>query len=492
MNKRIVIVSIVFAIALSLRLYHLGFHDFWYDEIGTIGYAQYPWSNWNAPLYWILLHFWIKLFGISEFSLRFPSLIFSFLSVILVFFLGKSLFNRKIGIFASIFMGLSPFHLWYAQEARDYSMILFLGLLSSYFLYKALKDRQTGFWLFFILASIAGLYTNYFFIFLFTAQLLYIIVFLRPLRISIKHITAFLIIGLGFLPYLSRFLNKFFYIWGHFWIPQPSINSLAITVENFILGYNTSIIFYIIADVLAIIFFAIAIAKLRKRELKSEIFLCLFFFLVPIISAFLFSRIFFSVYLDRGLIIFSPYLYLILSLGIVSIEKRYLKISILVVLFSLLFISDYGYYKDWMPTSVAHHTGTYIKKPIKPLVRFIENNLDSDDILAFSNPSAMPSVRFYSKEKIPFYYFFDPQILDSSWKRPIQESKFYIPFYKINNLKFRRLWFVASNWARDGKLDGNSRAVKAWLDKNLKLKSAREFDGLWVFRYGKHTQSEKD
>src|SRR3989338_2125771 len=104
-------VLLLFSIFFFLRLYKLGYHDLWYDEICTIGYAKYPWGNWNAPLYWIILHFWIKIFGISEFSLRFPSLIFSFLSVILVFLLGKKLFGKQAGIIASIFIGLSPFHL---------------------------------------------------------------------------------------------------------------------------------------------------------------------------------------------------------------------------------------------------------------------------------------------------------------------------------------------------------------------------------------------
>lgn len=124
--KETAIIIFVFAVALALRLYHLGFHDFWYDEIGTINYVKHPWYNWNAPLYYILLHFWTKLFGISEFSLRLPSAIFSFLTVVTTFILGKNLFGKKAGILASVLIGLSSFHLWYAQEARDYSMVLFL------------------------------------------------------------------------------------------------------------------------------------------------------------------------------------------------------------------------------------------------------------------------------------------------------------------------------------------------------------------------------
>ncbi|MCK4809513.1 MAG: glycosyltransferase family 39 protein [Candidatus Omnitrophica bacterium] len=470
-----------FTILFLLRLYKLGYHDFWYDEIFTISYAKHPWSNWNAPFYWILLHSWIKLFGISEFSLRFPSLIFSFLSVILIFFLGRDLFNKRVGICAALIMGVSPFHLWYAQEARDYSLILFLGLLSSYFLFKAIKRGKAKFWLVFILSSVLGIYTNYFFIFLFIAQILYIFVFFKKLKLNLKNMIPFLIIGLCFLPYLERFLSKFFYVWGGFWIPCPSFKSIIITIETFILGYNVNSFLYLAAGILATIFFIRAMINLRDRGLRFNLIFCLFLFLIPIVSIFIFSKILFSVYLDRTFIIFSPYFYLILSLGIVSLGK-YLKLPMFVLFLFLLFTSDYAYFKDWMPTVLDHHMGTYIKKPVRPIVQFINRNRKKEDLVAFTNPCVAVPFKYYS-EKRGFYYFFDPEISDSSWGRPVRASKYRIPFHRINSLNFKRLWIIASNWARDGNLDENSSAVKGWLDENFKLSYSQKMDGVWIFRY---------
>ena len=475
----------LFFIFFLLRFYHLGFHDFWYDEVGSIGYARCPWFNWNAPLYWILLHFWIKLFGISEFSLRFPSLIFSFLSVILVFLLGRDIFDKKVGIIAGIFMGLSPFHLWYAQEARDYSMVLFFSLLSSWLFYRALSEDKFKLWLFFILVSLAGFYTNYFYIFLFFAQCLYL-VFFRRSRLNFKVIICLLIIALGFSFYLPRFLSKFYYIWGGFWIPEPGWKSLIITLENFILGYNGTTLLYLISDILMGLFFIFALVVIyKKKELRRNFVLCLILFFLPVLVTFFFSKVLFSIYLDRGLIIFSPYLYLILALGIVSLIKPIKVISCIILTF-LFLVTNCRYFKDELFIPFEHHTGTYIKKPIKPVIKFLKKEKKEEDIIAFTNESVIPSFMFYSQKRLfTFYYFFNPQIPSSSWQRPMRESKYCIPFYKINTLKFKRLWVIACNWARDGKLDENSCSVKDWLDENLILEFSQEFEGLWIFRYVK-------
>lgn len=478
----------LFFVFFCLRLYHLDYCDLWYDEISTINYAQYPWGNWNAPLYWIGLHFWTKIFGISEFSLRFPSLMFSFSSVILVFFLGKELFNKKIGFIAGIFMGLSPFHLWYAQEARDYSMLLFFGLLSSLLFYKALKGGRNRQWLFFIFVSFLGIYTNYFYIFLFLTQFLYLIFFKR-LRLKFKEIIVFLIIALGFCFYLPRFLNKFYYVWEGFWIPEPQWNSLLITLENFVLGYNGTSLLYFLSNILMVLFFIYALAAVyKKRELRQNFAFCLVLFFVPILTAFIFSKVFFSVYLDRGLIIFSPYYYLILAVGVEFVKKERLKLFSIIAIGALLCWGDYAYYSGQMHV-FSHSTGAFLKKPFKPIVKFIANNFSEDDIIGVTNigPPVIPSLSFYSGEKLSFYVFYYPGMIDPNWQRPIRESNFYIPYYKINKLNFGRLWVISSDGGeRRGGLDNNSLIVNNWFEKKYKLEFKQEFDGLWIFRYVKN------
>ena len=463
-NKRTAALWLCLSMALVfllLRLYNLGYHDFWYDEIGTIGYARYPWGNWNAPFYWILLHFWIRVFGLSEFTLRFPSAIFSFFSVVLTYFLGRNLFNKKVGLIASIFIGLSPFHLWYAQEARDYSMVLFFGTLSSYLFLKAIKEKGPKTWLFFSLVSIIGIYTNYFYIFLFLAQGLYL-AFIRKMKFNLKELICFLIIAAGFSFYLPRFLDKFNFVWAGFWIPRPTWRSLIITLENFILGYNGTFRLYLIADIFAGIFFISAIRQVKKEKTGHPFLFCAFLFFIPII--------------------FNIFYYLILASGIFHL-KKILNIILLPIMLIVISTADYRYFNDRIFTPPEHHIGTYIKKPIKPIAEFLNNNVGSEDIVGFANVSVIPSLEFYSRRRLSSYYFFDPKFPDSDWQRPMQESERCLPFYKIGRLKFKKLYVIFSNWERDGGIDENSQSVKDWLDNNLKLEFSRIFDGLWICIY---------
>jgi mannosyltransferase len=174
-------IVIVMVIAFVLRMYRLGANDLWYDEAYSIIISRGSWQCWNPPLYFAILHYWVGIFGMSEFALRFPSALFSIFGIYTTFLFGQRLFNFRIGLFSAILMSFSAFNLWYAQEARPYSLSVFLSVASTYFLYKALTETKRRFWGFFILSSFFLLYCDitYSSVVLLGAQLLSAAIFFR-------------------------------------------------------------------------------------------------------------------------------------------------------------------------------------------------------------------------------------------------------------------------------------------------------------------------
>lgn len=141
-NLHLITISAVFIVYLALRLYRLDYHDLWYDEVAMLRFIRYPFRQWNIYQFYFMQYFWTKAFGCSEFILRLPCALFSFFSIIMTYLLGRELFNKKVGFLATIFIGLSPFHLWYAQEARNYSMALFFGVVIQFFSGPCIKNQQ--------------------------------------------------------------------------------------------------------------------------------------------------------------------------------------------------------------------------------------------------------------------------------------------------------------------------------------------------------------
>lgn len=466
---------------LALRLYHLGYHDFWYDEACSVSYARYPWGNWNAPLYWILLHFWVKLFGTSEFALRFPSALYSFLATIVVYLLGRRLGGRQVAVIASICIGCSAFHLWYAQEARDYSLVLLWGLLATYFLYRAFDTPGIRYRVLFVLASVAGLYTNYFYIFLFAGHCLWL-TFSGRQRIK----TGILLVAaaLCFLPYLQRFMEKFSVVQQGFWVPKPTLQSLLITLENSLLGFNGSFGLYALSNiVMEIVLLWSVYCLFRRPELRRKIILPALLSAFPVAGIFIFSRSFFPVYLDRAFLLFTPYFYLVLATAIVAMPKA-LRLIFGSLIVGMAVASSWLYHSDYMVVAVEHRHGTYLKMPVKPTVRLIEAYLGPDDIIAFSNESMMAPFEFYRQKKsVPLYYFFDQRYNDTTWLRPRRDSPGEVSLPRVAQLKFKRAWVIGSNWARNGSLDERSEAVREWLDQNLDLQFRQEFDGILLSLY---------
>jgi|GEM_PF-1180752 len=136
----------------------------------TIGLLD---TDTHPPLYFWIIYIWMKLFGNGLFVLRFFSVLMGAFAIFLSYRIGERLFNQRSAVFCALFTAISAFSVRYSQEARSYSLIMVIGLLSSLFLLKLEKDNKNrdAFW--FAVFSALGLYTHYFYAFVAIAHFLY-------------------------------------------------------------------------------------------------------------------------------------------------------------------------------------------------------------------------------------------------------------------------------------------------------------------------------
>jgi hypothetical protein len=150
----------------SLRFYNLGGDSLWYDEILTAnvarsGYEAISHVRSHPPLFYLLTRAAIDVLGESEFALRLPSAIAGILALPLVAVLGRTLGRPRAGLWASLLLTLSPFHLRYSQEGRHYALLMTLSLLTFILLYRAFTVPKLERWVAFALATVLNLYTHY-------------------------------------------------------------------------------------------------------------------------------------------------------------------------------------------------------------------------------------------------------------------------------------------------------------------------------------------
>jgi mannosyltransferase len=124
-------------LSLLLRSRQLGV-GFWIDEGLSVGIADRPLSDipdalqldGSPPLYYLLLHGWMRLAGTSEEATRALSLLFALAAVPVAWWAARTLFGARAGWMAGVLAATNPFLTHYAQETRMYALVALLALVA--------------------------------------------------------------------------------------------------------------------------------------------------------------------------------------------------------------------------------------------------------------------------------------------------------------------------------------------------------------------------
>lgn len=88
------------------------------------------------------VYFSTFLFGISEISVRLPSAIVGLLLIILVYFFGRDLFDKRVGILSSFLVAVDLFMIAFSREGRFYMQFVFFFVLTIYLFFRVYEKRD--------------------------------------------------------------------------------------------------------------------------------------------------------------------------------------------------------------------------------------------------------------------------------------------------------------------------------------------------------------
>jgi hypothetical protein len=175
-SRRLVLsVVALTAVGAGLRFATLDRQSFWLDELVTVSLLHrdfgdmlqaIPDSEATPYLYYVLAWPWTRLFGFGEVGLRSLSALVGAAIVPVAYGAGAALVSRRSGLVAAALVSVHPFLVWYAQEARAYSLFALLAACTLLFFGQVLRTGGRWAFLGWALASSLALATHYFSVFL--------------------------------------------------------------------------------------------------------------------------------------------------------------------------------------------------------------------------------------------------------------------------------------------------------------------------------------
>lgn len=198
-KHHIILLIGIILIASFLRFYRITYHDSYTDEallafrdIGLIDYdtsdvqttpwqwfPEVPWwghlSFHDHPIFFFLLQHWtLKVFGINLFAVRLPAVLAGIASVLLMWLIGKKLFNERVGYVAAGLLAVQSYHVWVSRLGIQDGVMIVLILLSTWILLKARDEPR--WWVVFGALFGLGIITKYTYLIMGPIALIYLLI----------------------------------------------------------------------------------------------------------------------------------------------------------------------------------------------------------------------------------------------------------------------------------------------------------------------------
>ncbi|MHB1005915.1 MAG: glycosyltransferase family 39 protein [Chloroflexota bacterium] len=445
----------------ALRFYQIGFQSLWLDEAASVAFASGDpgyilrftfYKEPNPPIYFLLLHFWMPLFGTSETAIRSLSAIAGSLSVPLLYVVGRGLFSPAAGLLGATAMALSPFHIWLSQETRGFTVLVFFGLVALYALLRALAGSERRWWVIYACAAFATMYVHLYGFILVGTYVVMALVLRRPERRwlgSLAVATAVPVIL--YVPWLLSLLYQF----GEpQWRSHLSILEIVRqTLKTLPLGEENTWAFARQGWLVWVGLGACAVPLVaRARSYWRGVAALLLWLGLPIVVSYLASFVS-PIYAPRYLVIAAPALYLAIGVAIARVGSRVWPL-VPVLLVALIATA-------WPVLDAAYHQP--IKEDFRGATRYLQARMRPGDVAMIMAGYVEYGFLYYGLDG-------ETPLGDVASREQVQQA--LTPFVAAHP----RLWFVQSHY----EFVDPQKHAETWLFTRCAKQGEKAFPGILV------------
>ena len=498
---------VILALALTLRMFHLGSDAYWHDEVhNLIKSENLPAvllkgdlvSN-HPPLFVILLAAWRAFVPVdNEWTTRLVSVFLGMGGVVAIYAAGKEFFGVRTARWAAFLLAICPFHILHSQDLKAYIILPFTGTLAVLALYRAVEGNRWRSWgLYALLAAVACYSENHAGPLLVGVNL-WVLYNLRryPAR-TWRWIAANGLGALFYIPHLIILMEKVNLILvktQNLWVHKPTPASVFFYLKTVAFGYSDSFPLYLVALGFYLVVAGMGIRASFRRD-RRIVWLLVCWCVIPIGLTYAVSCLSHnSIFLIRAMLVYAVPFYLAVAYGTANIRKVSLRRACALGFALLAGIPLAQHYKGVYPLKQwPHRPGVHWPTDNDLAAYYVDAHWEEGDILVHS--AAFTWLPFYwygFRDRPQFTVGTNQGVIDHVGAANIptattKESARRMSGWHMRQLQptvrsRRRVWFVFSDWHREY-LDVNAVPVWLWLEAHYTEVRHECFKGLEVFLF---------
>ena len=402
---------LIVLVGFALRVYNVDAMSFWADEVLTplrsgLGVREIlsnrvtlqgiVTQDTHPPLYFLIVHATRQLWGTSDLAYRMVAVLFGTITIPMMAKFGRNLFTPTIGLVTALLTTVNPLQIWYAQEARMYTLLVLCMLIASHILWRAWADPEVDrlpCWIggYFLFAGLA-VYTHYTAAFLILAQGLIWLWILWNKQLW-KWVIGILVAAfLAALPLIPIVIPRLLYgVEASYFLVPPAVFFLDV-VRGFGFGrtadYTIPFIYTLWILLTLVMFVGVWYAQQFRR------WFLLIYLLAATVGLLAGSYIFKPMYLGpHHMMVGSPAFIVLIAVAVVKIRPKFLAPLIILIIAAT----------QWTSLDNLYRNPNFAKDNYRDLVHYIDQQATGHDLVVYNNATLMPMQTHYStRADVPY------------------------------------------------------------------------------------------